>query len=149
MRILDRLKIPYQTHRYSHIAALSALEVANVLHRNPAHIYKTLVTNGKSGCCYVFLIPGNRELDLKKAASVTHEKTISMLPSKDLEPLTGYVHGGCSPIGMKKALPTFIDHSVLDIFSFLISAGKVGLQIEITLDVLQNALPIAVVNIAI
>ena len=104
MRLLDRSRIPYQSYYYESTGALSGTEVARVLGQNPQQVFKTLVTAGKSGQHYVFVIPVERELDLKKAAEAVGEKSIAMIKEKELLPLTGYVHGGCSPIGMKKQL---------------------------------------------
>ena len=104
MRMLDKAKVRYKSHSYADTGAVSGTEVARVLSQNPDRVFKTLVTLGKSGEHYVFLIPVSRELDLKKAAKSVGEKKVDMLPAKELLPLTGYVHGGCSPVGMKKAL---------------------------------------------
>ena len=100
MRKLDSMKIPYREHYYTDTEALSGVEVAAVLGENPAQVFKTLVTVAKSGAHYVFLVPVAEELDLKKAAAAVGEKAVSMLKAKELLPLTGYIHGGCSPIGM-------------------------------------------------
>ena len=109
MRILDQKKIPYKSHSYANTGVISGLEVAAILNQNPNQVFKTLVTSGSSKTNYVFLVPVTKELDLKKAASSVNEKSITMLKSKDLLPLTGYIHGGCSPIGMKKQFQTTID----------------------------------------
>ena len=126
MRLLDQKKIKYKAHDYSHTAAISGMEVAGVLGLDPARVFKTLVTAGKSGEHYVFIIPVNKELDLKKAAASAGEKAIEMIKTKELLPLTGYVHGGCSPIGMKKLFRTFIDISAREFNTIIISAGKIG-----------------------
>ena len=107
------------------------MEVAAVLGENPEAVFKTLVTVGKSGEHYVFVVPVNRELSLKKAANVAGEKSVSMIKSKELLPLTGYIHGGCSPIGMKKFFRTFIDRSAENQQTIMVSGGKIGYQIEI------------------
>ncbi|MDO4719215.1 MAG: Cys-tRNA(Pro) deacylase [Peptostreptococcaceae bacterium] len=140
MRILDQKKIPYQMHSYEDTEAVSGKEVAQVLGEDPRRLFKTLVTFGKSGRHYVFLVAAEAKLDLKKAAALTGEKSLEMLKSKELLPLTGYVHGGCSPIGMKKVFPTFIDKGAEDFETIFVSAGKIGYQIEIALEDLAKIL---------
>ena len=108
MRILDGKKIPYESHSYDPDAGLSGEEIAAILGEDKEIVFKTLVTKGKSGAYYVFVVPVEAELDLKKAAKVSGEKAISMIKQKELLPLTGYVHGGCSPIGMRKSFQTFL-----------------------------------------
>ncbi len=115
MRILDQHKVPYTPHCYAGTGALSGLEAAKALGQDPARIFKTLVTVAKSGRNYVFVIPAERELDLKKAAACVGEKAVEMLLLKALLPTTGYVHGGCSPIGMKKLL----SYQVVDFYSLI------------------------------
>ena len=132
MRILDGKKIPYEMHTYEADPTLSGEEIANILGENPDCVFKTLVTQGKSGQYYVFVVPVKCELDLKKAAKEAGEKNIAMIKQKDLLPLTGYVHGGCSPIGMKKAFPTFIHQTAKDFEKIFVSAGRVGAQIELS-----------------
>ena len=131
MRKLDSMKIPYREHYYTDTEALSGVEVAAVLGENPAQVFKTLVTVAKSGAHYVFLVPVAEELDLKKAAAAVGEKAVSMLKAKELLPLTGYIHGGCSPIGMKKFFRTTIHASAKDCPTFYVSAGKIGYQIQL------------------
>lgn len=131
MRILDQKKIHYQGHYYGNTEAISGTEVAAALGENPDQVFKTLVTAGKTGSHYVFVIPVARELDLKKAAKAVGEKSIEMIKSKELLPLTGYIHGGCSPIGMKKFFKTTIDKSVEQCDTFFFSAGKIGYQVEV------------------
>lgn len=138
MRLLDKKKIQYKSHYYGDTDAVSGIEVAAVLNQNPENVFKTLVTIGKSKKNYVFVIPVAEELDLKKAAKAVGEKSIEMLKSKELLPLTGYIHGGCSPIGMKKFFMTTIDESVLNCEKFCISAGKIGYQVELSLDELKK-----------
>lgn len=140
MRILDRGKITYVAHTYESEGAISGQEVAASLGRSPAQIFKTLVTVGKSGQHYVFVIPSTGELNLKNAAECVGEKAIEMIRTKELLPLTGYVHGGCSPIGMKKFFKTTIDSSSKDLETIIISAGKIGFQIEISLLALEKAI---------
>lgn len=128
MRQLDRKKAVYTVHSYDG-GALSGTEVASALGQDPAHCFKTLVTVGKTGGHYVFMIPVAAELDLRKAASAAGEKSVAMLPQKELLPLTGYVHGGCSPIGMKKQFPTFIDETAQLYDEIGVSAGCRGCQV--------------------
>lgn len=140
MRILDQKKIPYQSHCYTDTAAVNGLEVAEVLGQNPAQVFKTLVTESGKGGHYVFVIPVGEELDLKKAAKAVGEKSIHMLKSKDLLPLTGYIHGGCSPIGMKKYFPTVIHESAASLETMIFSAGKIGYQVETAPDALAKVI---------
>lgn len=140
MRILDKKKIKYNSYCYVNTNAISGMEVANVLGQNPKQVFKTLVTIGKSKNYYVFVIPVEKELDLKKAAKSVGEKSIEMIKSKELLPLTGYIHGGCSPIGMKKFFNTTIDVSVEELDTFIFSAGKIGYQVELTLDELRKVI---------
>ncbi len=128
MRLLDRKKINYAPHYYS--GAVSGTDVAAALGEDAERVFKTLVTVGASRRNYVFMIPVAEELDLKKAAAAVGEKSISMLPMKELLPLTGYVHGGCSPIGMKKQFRTLIHRSALGFDRIFFSAGKIGAQVE-------------------
>ena len=131
MRVLDGKKISYESHTYEPDATLSGEEIAGILGEDPKRVFKTLVTRGKSGAYYVFVVPVREELDLKKAAKACGEKAVAMIKQKELLPLTGYVHGGCSPIGMKKQFPTYIHESVAEFDKVYVSAGKVGFQIEI------------------
>ncbi len=132
MRVLDSLKIPYVSHFYEEDASLSGVEVAQHLGEDVDRVFKTLVTEGKSGQHYVFVIPVREELDLKKAAKVSGEKAIVMIKQKELLPLTGYIHGGCSPIGMKKPFPSFLDETAELFDTVCVSAGKVGAQVELS-----------------
>ena len=140
MRILDQKKIPYTSYCYIDTGVISGMDVATVLNQNPEQVFKTLVTVGNSNSNYVFLVPVCKELDLKKAAKSVGEKSINMLKSKDLFPLTGYIHGGCSPIGMKKQFRTVIDLSATDFHTILFSGGKIGYQVETSLDELSKAI---------
>lgn len=133
MRMLDKHKIQYNHYSYADTDAISGVEVAKVLNQNPEKVFKTLVTTAKSGNHYVFMVPVAKELDLKKAALAVNEKSVEMLKSKELLPLTGYVHGGCSPIGMKKFFKTVIDKSAENFDTIIFSAGKIGYQVEMTL----------------
>ncbi|MBE5856798.1 MAG: Cys-tRNA(Pro) deacylase [Lachnospiraceae bacterium] len=132
MRVLDAKKISYESHAYKPDATMSGEEIAALLGEDADKVFKTLVTQGKTGAFYVFVIPVKGELDLKKAAKACGEKAVSMIKQKDLLPLTGYVHGGCSPIGMKKHFPTFIHETVSGLDKVFVSAGKVGFQIELS-----------------
>lgn len=140
IRLLEQKKLTFKVHDYSQSDVISGLDVANYLNENPDRVFKTLVTVGKSNDHYVFLVPVNRELDLKKAAQAVGEKNISMIKSKELLPLTGYIHGGCSPIGMKKFFTTTIDASAKDFDAIIFSAGKIGFQIEMSLTDLEKVI---------
>ena len=142
MRTLERLKIPYQEHFYGDSEAISGVEVAAVLGEDPARTFKTLVTVGKSRNHYVFMVPVAEELDLKKAAAAVGEKAIEMIKSKELLPLTGYIHGGCSPIGMKKQFRTVIHETAPSFDTILFSAGRIGYQVECSLEGLRKAIPV-------
>ena len=133
MRLLDQKKVPYTPHTYPHGdgEAPDGVTVARSLGLDPDRVFKTLVTKGASGGYYVFDIPVAATLDLKKSARAVGEKSVAMLPSKELLPLTGYVHGGCSPVGMKKPFPTVFHRSALDQETILVSAGKIGFQVEV------------------
>lgn len=133
MRVLEQKKIPYAAHTYDpgEGPPPDGLAVASSLGQQPAMVFKTLVTKGASGGYYVFPIPVAETLDLKKAAKAVGEKSIAMLPARELLPLTGYVHGGCSPVGMKKLFPTVFHESCLDQETICVSAGKVGFQVEV------------------
>ena len=140
MRIFDQNKISYKSYCYVDSGVVSGIEVASVLEQNPDQVFKTLVTVGSSKNNYVFLVPVNKELNLKKAAKAANEKSIEMLKSKDLLPLTGYIHGGCSPIGMKKQFKTIIDQSAEGFATIIFSGGKIGYQVETSLDELKRVL---------
>lgn len=140
MRVLEQKKVPYQGHTYPHDGetAPDGASVARSLGQDPACVFKTLVTRGASGGYYVFDIPVAATLDLKKAAKAVGEKSVAMLPSRELLPLTGYVHGGCSPVGMKKQFPTVFHESCLEQDAIYVSAGKIGFQVEVTPQDLMN-----------
>ncbi len=140
MRILDKQKINYRHYCYADRPTTCGTEVAAVLGQNPAQVFKTLVTVGKSKHYYVFMLPVDKELDLKKAAASVGEKAVDMLKSKELLPLTGYIHGGCSPIGMKKFFTTTIDSSAQNFETIIFSAGKIGYQVETSLAGLQKVI---------
>lgn len=140
MRVLDQYKISYKSHYYLDSEAIAGMEVAQALGENPQMVFKTLVTVGKTGNHYVFLVPVDRELDLKKAASAVSEKSIEMIKAKELLPLTGYIHGGCSPIGMKKQFRTVIHESAADFDQIFFSGGKIGFQVEVRLNDIRKVL---------
>lgn len=133
-RLLEQKKIQYSFLKTEEAEGLSGVEVARKLGENPEQAFKTLVTTGKSGEHYVFVIPVEAELSLKKAAAAVSEKSIEMLKQKDLLPLTGYIHGGCSPIGMKKYFHTVIDKAAEAFDEIYFSAGKVGMQVLVNRD---------------
>lgn len=150
MRILDQKKIDYKMHEYAQTDAISGVEVAEVLGQEVPRVFKTLVTVGKSGNHYVFMVPVAKELDLKKAAKSVGEKNIEMIKSKELLGLTGYIHGGCSPIGMKEYFRTVIDSSVLNIDgNIFFSAGKIGYQIETLYSELKKVVRIEEADITV
>lgn len=130
MRILDQKKIPHKEYSFPEVESTNGVEIAEILGEDPRQVFKTLVTQGKSRAYYVFVIPVARELDLKKAAKAVGEKAIAMIPQKELLPLTGYVHGGCSPIGMKKSFPTVIHESARELPTIYFSAGRIAHQVE-------------------
>ena len=131
MRLMDSRKIPYAAHTYAPDPALSGEDIARILGEDPSYVFKTLVTRGKTGRYYVFVIPVAAELNLKKAAAAAGEKSVEMIHQKELLPLTGYVHGGCSPFGMKKPFPTFVHSSANGLDRIFVSAGRVGFQMEL------------------
>lgn len=149
MRELEQKKIVFKTHSYVNTDAISGMEVASVLNEDPNYVFKTLVTIGKSGNHFVFLVPVNRELNLKKAAKTVGEKSISMLKQSKLLPLTGYIHGGCSPICMKKLFKTVIDISANDYDKIIFSGGKIGYQIEISLMDLKKVISFELSDISV
>ena len=138
MRVLDSRKIAYTPHFYEADPSRTGAQIAALLGEDPAHVFKTLVTAGRPGKYYVFVIPVEEELNLKKAAAAVGEKSVGMLPQKELRPRTGYVHGGCSPIGMKKAFPTFVHQSAEKLDRMFVSGGRVGCQIELAPEALQS-----------
>ena len=140
MRILDQKKVKYNSYNYLKTGAISGMEVAKALDENPNLTFKTLVTVSKTNNHYVFLVPVNKELDLKKAAKAVNEKNIEMVKSKELLALTGYIHGGCSPVGMKKSFKTVIDSSARNYDKLIFSGGKIGYQVETILDELKKVI---------
>lgn len=138
LRMLDQKKIPHEVLDCVITEAVSGVEMAQKLGVNPDTVFKTLVTVGKSGAHYVFMIPVAAELDLKKAAAQVGEKSVAMIKTKELLPTTGYVHGGCSPIGMKKVFRTTIDSSAKNFDEILFSAGRIGVQIKAPASVVEK-----------
>ena len=134
MRILDQKKIPYTPHSYEHDEgmAVDGISVAERLGENPEQVFKTLVTKGASGAYYVFDIPVAETLHLKNAAKSVREKSVELVPVSEIQALTGYIRGGCSPIGMKKQFRTVIDESAMDYETIIVSGGKIGTQVELS-----------------
>ena len=142
LRVLDAAGEDYTARFFDLPEALSGVEVAQLLGLEEDRVFKTLVTQGRSGAHYVFMIPVACELDLKKAAAVVGEKSVAMVRSRELLQLTGYVHGGCSPIGMKKLFPTAIDETC-DLYERIaFSGGRIGCQVEMTPDALARVVPL-------
>lgn len=141
MRILDAKKIPYHMHTYENKdGKIDGVSVAETMGRDPRTVFKTLVAQGTSKAIYVFVIPVQKELDLKKAAKAAGEKKVEMIAVKDIQKYTGYIRGGCSPIGMKKQYPTFIDSSAANWETICVSGGRIGMQIEIRPQELQKVI---------
>ena len=147
MRILDQKKINYKSYSYVDTDAVSGMEVAEVLGQDPNQVFKTLVTVSNTNNYFVFVIPVNKELDLKKAAKAVGVKSVSMLKQKDLLPSTGYVHGGCSPIGMKKSFLTTFDSSCNNFDTIIFSAGKIGYQVQVKVSDLESVIRLQVDSI--
>ncbi|MEG6522786.1 Cys-tRNA(Pro) deacylase [Desulfotomaculum sp. 1211_IL3151] len=148
MRILTGKKIDYNTYTYDHHdGKIDGVSVAHKAGKDPKTVYKTLVAQGSSKNLYVFIVPVEEELDLKKAAKATEEKKIDMIPVKDIQKHTGYIRGGCSPIGMKKQYPTFIDASAQNLARIIVSGGKIGVQVELNLSDLVDVAQAQVIDI--
>ncbi len=147
MRILEQKKIKYNSYSYASTQAISGMEVATALNQDPNCVFKTLVTVGTSRNNYVFLVPVNKGLNLKKAAKSVNEKKVEMIKSKELLPLTGYIHGGCSPIGMKKQFKTVINSTAQNFEKIIFSAGKIGYQVEMSLENLQKVINFTLADI--
>ena len=132
MRILEREKVPYTAHEYAHEegVAVDGVTVAASMGEDPACVYKTLVTQGHSKAYFVFVIPVAEELDLKKAAKAVGEKSLEMIHVKDINQITGYIRGGCSPVGMKKQFPTVFHATAADLPAIMVSAGRIGHQVQ-------------------
>ena len=149
MRTLDQKGIPYTPHFYDPDGPIDGVSVAAIVGLDPGSVFKTLVTRGASGGYYVFDIPVADSLDLKKAARAVGEKSIAMLAQKELLPLTGYVHGGCSPIGMKKPFPTVFHETVILYDTICVSAGKIGAQVETAPDALMDLIGATAADITV
>jgi len=149
MRLLEQKRIKYKSYHLDITEALSGVEMAAMLSQNPMQVFKTLVTVGKSKTNYVFVIPVAEELDLKKAAKCVGEKSIEMIKSKELLPLTGYVHGGCSPIGMKKSLKTVLHETARDFDTILFSAGKIGYQVQMSAKDLEKLIRLTYADVTV
>ncbi len=139
MRILDREKIAYKSMTYSCDEFVDALQIAETLHQPYEKMYKTLVTQGASKNYFVFVIPIARELDLKKAAKSVGEKSVAMIHVKDINAVTGYIRGGCTPVGMKKQYVTRFDQSAQTLDTVIVSGGKIGVQLELAPEDLLRA----------
>ncbi len=132
MRILDKQKVSYSVQTYDAAdGAIDGVTVAEKIGQDPKFVYKTLVTQGKSKNYFVFVIPVEKELDLKAAAKSVGEKSVEMIAVKDINKITGYIRGGCSPVGMKKQFQTVIDASAKELDFFFVSGGKIGLQLQL------------------
>jgi Cys-tRNA(Pro)/Cys-tRNA(Cys) deacylase len=139
MRILDNNNIHYNVITYDgQLGKIDGISVAQQIGKDPQVVFKTLVTQGNSGNIYVFVIPVESELDLKKAAKVAGEKNVQLVAVNDIQKLTGYIRGGCSPVGMKKHYPTFIDSSASQLEHIVVSGGKIGVQIELSVEDLKS-----------
>lgn len=149
MRLLDKVGVEYKVHNFSTEDIPTGSQAADILGIEHGRMFKTLVTAAKSGAHYVYMIPVDCELDLKKAASCAHEKSIEMLKSKDLLPLTGYIHGGCSPIGMKKLFPTFLHKTAAEFDTIVFSGGKVGHMVEVSPEGLAKLVKYTVADITV
>lgn len=149
MRVLDAAGVAYEARFFDRPEALSGVEVARLLGLDPDRVFKTLVTRGKSGEHYVFMIPVACELDLKKAAAAAGEKAVAMVKSRELLPLTGYVHGGCSPLAMTKQFPTAIDETCALHERIAFSGGRIGCQIEMAPDDLARVIPLRTADLTV
>lgn len=147
MRVLSQKKIPYTEYTYECDSALSGDEVARSLGQDETKVFKTLVTTNGKNKYYVFMVPVCGELNLKKAAKAVGEKSIEMIKSKDLLGLTGYVHGGCSPIGMKKLFTTTVDESAKNKDTIIFSGGRIGFQVELAPSDLEKVVPLTYADI--
>ncbi|MGN1399117.1 MAG: Cys-tRNA(Pro) deacylase [Erysipelotrichaceae bacterium] len=141
-RILEQKKIAYDSYSYPEDPQLTAQQIAAIVNIDPNRMFKTLVTVSNKQINYVYVIPANKELNLKKAAKLVTQKSIELVKAKQLLALTGYVHGGCSPIGMKKSFVTVIDESAKQFDKIVFSAGKVGRQVEVALEDLQQVIKV-------
>ncbi|MBQ8465361.1 MAG: Cys-tRNA(Pro) deacylase [Alphaproteobacteria bacterium] len=153
MRILEKAKVPFKVYEYNPKEGVDAVSVAGYLNKPVEQVFKTLVTEAPTQQHtfehYVFVIPAHKELDVKKAAKAAGIKSLEMMPLKKLTPLTGYIHGGCSPIGMKKVFPTYIDKTALLYDTFCVSGGKVGVTLELKAEDIQSAIPVSFANLTL
>lgn len=149
MRILDAAHVDHVIHSVDATGEDTGVDIAHRAGEDPDHVFKTLVTQGKSGEHFVFMIPVACELDLRKAARAAGEKSVAMVRSRELFELTGYVHGGCSPLGMKKPFRTFIDETCILFDTILFSGGRIGTQIEMSFDDLANIIEIEAVDLVV
>lgn len=147
MRKLDAMKLPFREYTYESDGTQTGVEIAEMLGQNRDQVFKTLVTVGRSGEHYVFMIPVADELDLKKAARAVGEKSVEMVKSRELLGLTGYIHGGCSPIGMKKFFSTTVHETAILYDTIIFSGGKIGYQIELPLESLQQVIPLQMADV--
>lgn len=149
MRLLDAKKVNYQVMTYDNEdGKIDGVSVAHKIGKDPGMVFKTLVAQGSSRAILVFVIPVEAELDLKKAAKAAGEKKIEMLPVKDIQKWTGYIRGGCSPVGMKKLYPTFIDDQAAELETIIVSGGKIGVQIEINVNILKDVIEAKTADVA-
>lgn len=149
IREVEAAGVPCEVRTFECEEALSGVEVADMLGLDPDRVFKTLVTVGRSGEHYVFMVPVAEELDLKRAAKAVEEKAVEMIKSRELLPLTGYVHGGCSPIGMKKQFPAVIDETAQLFDAICFSGGRIGCQLEMASDDLANLIPLEFADITV
>ena len=149
MRVLDQKKAVYRSYYYETDGTLTGSEIAEMLGLPKERVFKTLVCTGKTNNKYVFVIPVEEELDLKKAAKSVGEKSMEMLKSKDLLPTTGYIHGGCSPIGMKKFFKTTVHSSAKDMETIFFSAGRIGAQVEMSPKTLENIIKLQYADVIV
>lgn len=147
MRMLDKMRIKYKTYFYDPEKYTTGIDIATALNQNPAQVFKTLVTINKQNNLFVFMLPVNAELNLKSAAMCVGEKSLNMLPQRELLGRVGYIHGGCSPIGMKKVFTTVLDASAQNFETIIFSAGIRGAQVEISPNDLDKIIPIKFSNI--
>jgi Cys-tRNA(Pro)/Cys-tRNA(Cys) deacylase len=148
LRLLDSKRISYQLMTYENAdGKIDGVSVAQKINKEPRMVYKTLVSQGISKALYVFIIPVEAELDLKKAAKAAGEKKVEMIPVKDIQKWTGYIRGGCSPIGMKKHYSTFIDQSAKELETIVVSGGKIGVQVELSVFDLQSVTEASIADI--
>ena len=149
MRVVEAAGISHTTHLYDATGEMSGVDIAHLLGQDPDQVFKTLVTQGKSGEYYVFVIPVSQALDLKKAAQAVGEKAVQMIKSRELLPLTGYVHGGCSPIGMKKLFVTTLDETAQLWDTICFSGGRIGSQIQCSPDDLASLIPLTFADLTV